>query len=326
MNAGKNGKVGNAGEGGKAGHPVTVRLCSFCPKSSKGGGANGNRGKSGKNPSPATEGQLTTNPVDREDCLENVNEENVAILVAISQTKSGEDNNPIFVEDAKRLQVVLEEHYDFEEVQTHYNISRKELEEILGTLKNQGKNIFLYLSGHGVPFHGIPSFNTSDDYPMPFKTIYAYIEEANVETQEREKYSQNLMEAEEDNNYKRRILLVVDACYSGKIFDNRFNSIEAYTPHQSRLIHPRETCGKQALTVIASGFDDETVPARGFTNELIRLLTTNQKSVLSAETLFYAIKRTDFEAQKPMFGKSKDCVGNECIESDFLFFKKEKRF
>lgn len=302
MDAGTNGKVGSAGEGGKGGDSVSRRACSFCPKISKGGGPNGSRGESGINPNSSINGKLTTNAIDRGDCLDDLNKENYAIIIAISESDNGEGDNEVFVEDAKRLVKVLEENYSFDEVVSYYNIKRRQLEDILATLRHYGEEsrIFMYLSGHGLEYNGFPSFSTSDNYPMPFKSIYSYVEDASVD----------------------RLLLMVDACYSGKIFDNKYNPIEAYTPHKSRLIHARETCDKKALTVISSGFDDETVPARDFINELIYKLESNDENALTAELLFHQLIRTDFKAQKPVFGKSKNCSQNQCIESDFIFFKK----
>jgi len=302
MDRGGNGRIGIAGAGGNGGSFVSRRACKICPKITKGGGAGGSRGKGGKDLKPVNSGKLTTNAVDGADCLEDVNGENYAIVVAISESESGEGDNPVFVEDAKKLVATLEQDYSFDEVIPYYNISRRELEN--NVLKHLGaygedSNIFIYLSGHGINDSNFPAFNTSDDYPIPFNAIYSYVEGASV----------------------GRVLLMLDACHSGRIYDNKHNSIDAYTPHKSRLWHPRETCGKKALTVVSSGFDDETVPARDFIEELIFQLTSNKDKALTAETLFYRIKRRDFKAQKPVFGKSKTCESDQCTESDFIFFK-----
>lgn len=296
MGGGKNGRIGKAGAGGNGGRSVKRGFIK------KGGGAGGSRGKSGNNPNPGISGKLTTNAVDGEDCLDDVDRNNYAIVVAISESKSGKGDNPVFVEDAKKLVKTLKQNYSFEEVIPYYNISRRELEDdILKHLGDYGEesNIFIYLSGHGINNANFPAFNTSDDYAMPFNAIYSYVEGANV----------------------GRVFLILDACHSGRIFDNKHNSIEAYTPHLSRLWHPRETCGKKALTVVSSGFDDETVSTRDFIEELIHKLASNKDKTLTAETLFYRIKKRDFKTQKPVFGKSKTCESNQCIESDFIFFK-----
>ena len=115
--------------------------------------------------------------------------------------------------------------------------------------------------------------------------------------------------------------LVIDACHSGKIFDHKLNPLDTYIPQKSTLIHPKETCGKKALTIISSGFDDETVPISDFIDEVIYQLVSNNEYALTSEHLFYKIMRKDFNAQKPVFAKSKNCPENQCLKSDFIFFK-----
>ena len=237
--SGTNGNVGIAGGGGPRGGESRSFL------GNKGAGNPGSRGADGRVPSNRSiDGRVSKRYMDSPDCLEDEMYENYAIIIANSNGQTSSEDNPVFVEDAKRLAKLLKEKYAFDDVDTFYNKSRRQLEsEILSSLSNKNYHqLFIFISGHGVIDNGHYSFVTSDNFPMPFDAIYSYVEKADIEKK----------------------FLILDACHSGKIFDNRQNSIEAYTPHSSRLLHKREGCGKQAMTVVSSGFDDETVPARDF--------------------------------------------------------------
>ena len=182
MNAGRNGNVGIGGDFGRGG-PGKSKTISKIPKIevNKGGGDNGSRGANGDSPEQAKSGILTNGSINCEDCLDNIKEETYAIIISVSKTDNKEGDNPVFSDEAKKLEDVLRKNYSFDSIFSYYNVSRRDLEEIFSTLGQtygEGSKIFIYLNGHGLNYNGIPSFNTKDNFPMPFNLIYSYAENA----------------------------------------------------------------------------------------------------------------------------------------------------
>ena len=137
-----------------------------------------------------------------------------ALFFAISNYKEWNDlKNP--VRDAEAIAQILESEYDFEtDIQRNStkNQIRAKILEYQKRIYAQDEQLLLYFSGHGefVPFPGkqeegkgffIPADARQDD---PFKDSYLF-------------YGDFLLDI--DNIPCQHILVIIDACYSGAIFD-----------------------------------------------------------------------------------------------------------
>ena len=278
---GNNGTSGKGGEGGKEGH------------SSKTDGDKGQGGNAQNRFGNDGFGSIEEYSID---CFDMQADETYALIISVSDYTTPE---PKWTEQAKKLKATLETHYYFEEIQHLNNPTQAELQKTLIKYLSLGEdaNVLIYLSGHG-SYNRIDdyySFQTNDEDFLTFTQIQGEIRKANLKT----------------------LLFIFDACYSGKLLDNR--NIDNRPPTKNSLETIELICSFPGKNIITAGYEDELVDDE-MVDAIVTILETNTKKAISAEELFYELVGRDmfsFETQTPSIGKVKHSGSGQ-----FVFYKK----
>ncbi|MFK7947892.1 MAG: caspase family protein [Saprospiraceae bacterium] len=278
---GNNGAPGKGGDGGSRGHKT------------KKGGSTGTGGEAHQ--AFGKDGYSNLEEFDV-DCFDMQAYENYALIISVSNYSTPE---PKWTEQAIKLKNTLEANYYFEEIKHLNNPTQADLQKVLINYLNlsEDANVLIYLSGHG-SFNKVNDyyrFQTNDEDFLTFTQIRAEIKKANLNT----------------------LLFIFDACYSGKLLDDR--TIDNRPPTKNTLEPPELICGLSGKSIITAGYEEELVDDE-MVDAIVKILETNTEQVLTAEALFYELVGRDefsFETQTPSIGKLKNSSSGS-----FIFYKK----
>lgn len=213
---------------------------------------------------------------------------NYALLIAVNEY-TGDVWKPLrhSVEDAEALRQLLNEKYDFEQIETLYNetATRKaiidKLDEITAKLGTED-NLLIFFSGHGVQVG-------SEGYWVPKDATTAersgLVPNSEIKT--------TLLKT-----YGKHILILADAFFSNAIFrtsDLRIpnDGTEAYYNKVDNLLSRQAIISGSVEPV-----KDRTEGHSVFSKYLLKFLKSNQKPKLTARELFELIK-IPIEANSP---------------------------
>jgi len=230
-----------------------------------------------------------------------------ALLIGVNDYQDPTINsldNP--VNDALRLKRVLTENYTFEEdnITLLRNPSRTDIIESFDKLSSQVQkedNLLIFYAGHGI-------------WDERLKQGY-WLPKDSKKTSKAAWLSNGTIRDYLGGIKSKHTLLIADACFSGGIFKTRDVFMDAKAVLQLYKLPSRK-----AMT---SG-NMKTVPDKSiFMEYLIKRLSDNEQSVMSAESLFSSFRVAvinNSSGQVPQYGDIRD-AGDE--GGDFVFLKRE---
>ena len=250
------------------------------------------------------------------DCYEKEAYETYALIISISdygdeptfwegikdklRIKKIKKTEEEWVEDAKMLKETLDNNYQFEHIEHLINPTGLEFTEHMLDYMRKGeqKNVVIFLSGHG-------NYDGSKD-------LYQFmLNDSDFETFDN-------LQNQVVNSKVKNLLLVFNACFSGKILDSE--TIDISNPTENTLKTAELYCNLPGKHIITAGFEDELVDDK-MMRYMIQVLENNEKDYLSAEDLFYELtgrNMYDYEGHRPSIGRVYNSGAGQ-----FIFYKKK---
>ena len=208
------------------------------------------------------------------------------------------------IKDARKLKSVLEQHYQFDQIQLLENPTRRlilENFELLRRTITRRDNLLVFYAGHG-------------DWEADSQTGYWLPQDAQVDSSVDWIPNSRLVDVLRGIK-SRHTLLITDACFSGSIFKTRaLGTLRERAFNQLHSLPSRKAMTSGAL---------KTVPDRSvFLEYLVKRLEQNQEPLLTSEQLFSSFKiaviNNSPNQQVPQYGDIQQ-AGDE--GGDFIFIK-----